>query len=115
MLQGADLFICTSHDEGLGLPLLEAQYGGLPVVAPDAAIFHEVLGVSGIFVDPADPVAAATTIEPCYPTANGDPLHRACDTKPETVERVGTSDRVQYQPDRGTCRATGFRNAGLPQ
>jgi glycosyltransferase involved in cell wall biosynthesis len=63
LLDDADIFICTSHDEGLGLPLLEAQYGGLPIVAPDAAVFHEVLGVSGIFVDPADPVAAATRIE----------------------------------------------------
>jgi glycosyltransferase involved in cell wall biosynthesis len=63
LLRDADIFICTSHDEGLGLPLLEAQYGGLPVVAPDAGIFHEVLGVSGIFIDPADPVAAATRIE----------------------------------------------------
>ena len=63
LLQDADIFICTSHDEGLGLPLLEAQYGGLPIVAPDASIFHEVLGVSGIFIDPADPVAAATRIE----------------------------------------------------
>jgi glycosyltransferase involved in cell wall biosynthesis len=63
LLQNADIFICTSHDEGLGLPLLEAQYGGLPIVAPDASIFHEVLGVSGIFVDPADPAAAAARIE----------------------------------------------------
>jgi glycosyltransferase involved in cell wall biosynthesis len=63
LLRDADIFICTSHDEGLGLPLLEAQYGGLPIVAPDADIFHEVLGVSGIFIDPADPVAAATRIE----------------------------------------------------
>jgi glycosyltransferase involved in cell wall biosynthesis len=63
LLHDADVFICTSHDEGLGLPLLEAQYGGLPIVAPDAAIFHEVLGVSGVFVDPADPFAAATRIE----------------------------------------------------
>lgn len=62
LLEDADIFICTSHDEGLGLPLLEAQYGGLPVVAPDAGIFHEVLGVSGIFVDPADPGAAAARI-----------------------------------------------------
>jgi glycosyltransferase involved in cell wall biosynthesis len=62
LLQDADLFICTSHDEGLGLPLLEAQYGGLPIVAPDAAIFHEVLGSSGIFIDPADSAAAATKI-----------------------------------------------------
>ena len=62
LLQDADIFICTSHDEGLGLPLLEAQYGGLPIIAPDAAIFHEVLGTSGIFVDPADPAAAAGKI-----------------------------------------------------
>jgi glycosyltransferase involved in cell wall biosynthesis len=63
LLGDADVFICTSRDEGLGLPLLEAQYGGLPVVAPDATIFHEVLGASGIFVDPSDAVAAATGIE----------------------------------------------------
>jgi glycosyltransferase involved in cell wall biosynthesis len=62
LLDEADLFICTSHDEGLGLPLLEAQYGGLPIIAPDAAVFHEVLGVSGLFVDPADPAAAAAKI-----------------------------------------------------
>jgi glycosyltransferase involved in cell wall biosynthesis len=62
LLDDADIFICTSHDEGLGLPLLEAQYGGVPIVAPDAAIFHEVLGISGIFIDPADPAAAATRI-----------------------------------------------------
>lgn len=59
LLDDADFFICTSHDEGLGLPLLEVQYGGLPVVAPDAPIFHEVLGRSGIFIDPSRPVAAA--------------------------------------------------------
>jgi glycosyltransferase involved in cell wall biosynthesis len=62
LLHEADIFICTSHDEGLGLPLLEAQYGGLPIIAPDAAIFHEVLDFSGIFVDPADPAAAAVKI-----------------------------------------------------
>ena len=54
ILQDADVFICTSHEEGLGLPLLEAQYAGLPIVAPDAPIFREVLGQSGIFIDSAD-------------------------------------------------------------
>lgn len=58
ILDQADIFLCTSHDEGLGLPLLEAQYAGLPIVAPDAPVFHEVLGESGIFIDPANPAAA---------------------------------------------------------
>jgi glycosyltransferase involved in cell wall biosynthesis len=62
LLNGADIFICTSHEEGLGLPLLEAQYGGLPIIAPDAAIFREVLDLSGIFINPADPAGAATKI-----------------------------------------------------
>jgi glycosyltransferase involved in cell wall biosynthesis len=62
LLHDADIFICTSHEEGLGLPLLEAQYAGLPVVAPDAAIFREVLNVSGTFIDTAEPKAAAARI-----------------------------------------------------
>jgi glycosyltransferase involved in cell wall biosynthesis len=62
LLHDADVFICTSHEEGLGLPLLEAQYAGLPVVAPNAAIFREVLDASGIFIDTAGPTAAAMRI-----------------------------------------------------
>jgi glycosyltransferase involved in cell wall biosynthesis len=62
ILDAADFFICTSHDEGLGLPLLEAQYGGLPIIAPDAPVFHEVLGESGLFITPTDPPRAAEQI-----------------------------------------------------
>jgi glycosyltransferase involved in cell wall biosynthesis len=69
-LQQADALLCTSHEEGLGLPLLEAQYAGLPVIAPDDAVFQEVLGTSGIFIDRQDPVAAARTIAAAL-TADG--------------------------------------------
>ncbi|MBY0380666.1 MAG: glycosyltransferase [Xanthobacteraceae bacterium] len=62
LLQAADIFVCTSHDEGLGLPLLEAQYAGLPIVAPDADVFREVLGLSGLFIDPANAVASSRTL-----------------------------------------------------
>ncbi|HZP76068.1 MAG TPA: glycosyltransferase [Pseudolabrys sp.] len=62
LLNAADAFICTSREEGLGLPLLEAQFGGLPIIAPDQAIFREVLDRSGLFADPAQPAAAAATI-----------------------------------------------------
>lgn len=62
LMESADLYLCTSHDEGLGLPLLEAQYAGLPVIAPDAPVFREVLGSSGTFIRTADAAAAADTI-----------------------------------------------------
>lgn len=63
LLARAHAFISTSHDEGLGLPLLEAQYAGLPVIAPDKPVFREVLDRSGEFVDPADPAAAAALVD----------------------------------------------------
>ncbi len=61
-MDDADVYLCTSHDEGLGLPLLEAQYAGLPVVAPDQPVFREVLGTSGTLIKPSDPKTAAAQI-----------------------------------------------------
>lgn len=60
--ESADMLISTSHDEGLGLPLLEAQYAGLAVIAPEKPVFREVLGSSGVFLDPADAGASARKI-----------------------------------------------------
>lgn len=57
-----DALLCTSHAEGLCLPLLEAQFGGLPVFAPDQPVFREVLGTSGRFIDPERSDEAAATI-----------------------------------------------------
>ena len=62
VLEAGDIYLCTSHDEGLGLPLLEAQFAGLPIVAPDKPVFREVLGDSGVFIDTAQPEAAAKAI-----------------------------------------------------
>ena len=62
IVEGADMLLCTSHAEGLGLPLLEAQYAGIPIVAPDAEIFREVVGSSAIMIDPGFPQSAAEQI-----------------------------------------------------
>ncbi|MDX7950586.1 glycosyltransferase, partial [Lichenihabitans sp. Uapishka_5] len=62
LVEAADALISTAHDEGLGLPLLEAQYAGLPVLAPDRPVFREVLGEGGVILDAADPAGAAATI-----------------------------------------------------
>lgn len=66
------LFLSTSHDEGLGLPLLEVQHAGLPIVAPDAPVFREVLGESGTFIDPADPQGAAAAIASLFDQPSRD-------------------------------------------
>jgi glycosyltransferase involved in cell wall biosynthesis len=70
ILDRADALISTSHEEGLGLPLLEAQYGGLAIIAPDQPVFREVLDGAGIFIDPADPRAAASTIKGAFTSAD---------------------------------------------
>ena len=55
LIESADILLCTSHAEGLGLPLIKAQYCGIPVVAPYGEVFSEVLGASGRFIDTASP------------------------------------------------------------
>ncbi|MBV1706019.1 MAG: glycosyltransferase [Hyphomicrobiales bacterium] len=62
LIGDADALISTAHDEGLGLPLLEAQYAGLQVIAPDKPVFREVLATSGLFIDPAASDIAAAAI-----------------------------------------------------
>jgi glycosyltransferase involved in cell wall biosynthesis len=62
LLGSAHAYISTSHDEGLGLPLLETQYAGLAMIAPDKPVFREVLGSSGLYIDPAAPEASAAAI-----------------------------------------------------
>lgn len=58
----ADLFISTSLEEGLGLPLLEVQHGGLCVVASDIPVYQEVLGQTGCLMPLNDASHAAQKI-----------------------------------------------------
>lgn len=70
LLDSATFYLSTSHDEGLGLPLLELQYSGIAVVAAKIPVFAEVLGESGLLVDVSDAEqAAAQIITFCSDTA----------------------------------------------
>lgn len=62
LLSQSHLVLNTSHDEGLGLPLIEAQHAGLPVAAPDRPVFREVLAGSGLLIEPKDARASADRI-----------------------------------------------------
>lgn len=58
----AELFLYLALDEGFGLPPIEALHFGCPTVASDIEVFRENLEGLVAFVDPRDPVAAATAI-----------------------------------------------------
>jgi glycosyltransferase involved in cell wall biosynthesis len=49
-----DLLLIPSIEEGQGLPVTEAFTVGLPVVASDLEVFHEIAGESAVFVNPTD-------------------------------------------------------------
>jgi len=52
LLQGAEVFVLPSLYEGFGLPVLEAQQAGLPVVCSTAGSLPEVAGEAAVFFDP---------------------------------------------------------------
>lgn len=49
---GARVFVCVSHYEGFGLPVLEAMASGVPVISSDVASLPEVGGDAVIYVNP---------------------------------------------------------------
>ncbi len=53
----------ASRAEGFGLPIIEAQQRGVPFIAADTPIFHEVAGKSALFFDPDNPAEAAAQIK----------------------------------------------------
>lgn len=52
LLKKADVFLFPTFYEGFGIPILEAQSVGVPVVAGDNSSSKEIVGDSSILVDP---------------------------------------------------------------
>jgi glycosyltransferase involved in cell wall biosynthesis len=74
LYEGAGAFVFPSLAEGFGLPVLEALGAGLPVVASDLSVLHEVAGGLAEFVPPLDADAFAAT------------MHRVVDSPSQTGE-----------------------------
>ncbi len=59
----ADLFLCQSEHEGFCVPLVEAMYFGVPIVAYDSSAVGETLGEAGILLQEKDPKLTAAVMD----------------------------------------------------
>jgi len=62
LLRDADVFVFPSLYEGFGLPVVEAQAAGVPVVTSRTSSLPEVALDGAVLVDPLDPASIATGI-----------------------------------------------------
>lgn len=58
----ADVYLSMSEHEGFCIPLVEAMYFGIPIIAYDSCAVGETLGGSGLVLSDKNPVAAAAAI-----------------------------------------------------
>lgn len=58
----ADIFLCMSEHEGFCIPLVEAMYFDVPVVAYASCAVPETLGGSGVLLDTKEPKAVAAAM-----------------------------------------------------
>jgi glycosyltransferase involved in cell wall biosynthesis len=58
----ADVFVSCSAHEGFGVPLVEAMWWGVPVVAVGAAAVPETVGGAGLVLPTADPLLVAEAV-----------------------------------------------------
>jgi len=62
LIRSADAFLFPTFYEGFGLPILEAQIQGVPVVTSNVSSLPEVGGESVFYADPHEPEIIADTV-----------------------------------------------------
>ena len=63
LLANADVFLFPSFYEGFGLPILEAQVSGVPVVTSANSCFPEIAGQGALFVNPKNSAQIAEVVK----------------------------------------------------
>jgi glycosyltransferase involved in cell wall biosynthesis len=78
LVAGAKVLILVSHDEGFGLPAIEALAAGVPVVVSAGGALSEVTQRSMIEVDPRDPHSIADGIARAVERSRSPALQARC-------------------------------------
>lgn len=71
------VFVMPSHNEGFGMPVLEAMTVGVPVVAANRGALPEVLDGAGVLVEPDDVVGLADRLAALLDDATARDRQRA--------------------------------------
>ena len=86
-----------SFAEGYGLPVVEAIAAGVPVIASDIPVFHEVGGGRLLTIDPTDGPAWRSAI--CQFWRDESPERKVCQTNIEgyvTPDWPSFFDKVEH-------------------
>ncbi len=59
----ADVFLCMSEHEGFCVPLVEAMFFDVPIIAYNSSAIPDTLGGSGVLIDEKDPVLVSMLID----------------------------------------------------
>ena len=65
LVSGAEMYVCPSKYEGMGLPVMEAMSLGLPVVVSPCASLPSIVGEGGYVAKSSSPKDLATAIKEC--------------------------------------------------
>ncbi len=84
----ADCLLFLTRGEGFGLPPLEAQTFGCPVIVSDLPVMREVCRDGAVFVDPDDVTGAAQAIRDVLAAGRGAPSPPPSDPWLGIVERM---------------------------
>ncbi len=63
LLSQADVFLFPTFYEGFGLPILEAQSAGTPVVTSNVSSLPEVAGEAAAYCDPTEPISIVEAVQ----------------------------------------------------
>jgi len=64
--QSAEIFVYPSRFEGFGIPIIEALYSGIPVVAATGSCLEEAGGPDSIYIDPDNVTGLADAFKQIY-------------------------------------------------